>query len=167
MAKYKKPSVTDWLRFTNKVQIDDINTCHIWVGTKTQGKYGVFNWHKHRYMAHRIIWEWTYGEIPDKMLICHKCDNPSCVNIKHLFLGNYKDNMQDAVQKGRMKRSPNAGRKKLRTPKHKAIVQDYQNNVPVKQICETYGCTRQWVLFLVKESGTPSHKKGRLPNKLQ
>lgn len=57
------------------------------------------------YSAHRISWAIENNSIiPEKMMICHTCDNPSCVNPNHLYLGTGFDNNKDTVNRGRANR---------------------------------------------------------------
>jgi hypothetical protein len=78
--------------------------CWIWDGAINQGGYGYF-WGKEKnkqVRAHRFFYEKFIGPIPAGMQVNHHCDNPSCVNPEHLFVGTQSDNIQDAWDKKRM-----------------------------------------------------------------
>lgn len=82
------------------------NVCHEWLGKRDRAGYGIFNTYERTkngaYRAHVYAWERANGQNrPTGMQICHRCDNPPCVNPAHLFLGTSLDNMRDKVAKGR------------------------------------------------------------------
>lgn len=85
------------------------NECWNWVGkSKHPNGYGQISaGRKNRFKAHRVMWILINGDIPKGYYICHKCDNPSCCNPNHLFLGTPKDNMIDRDNKGRGIKPPN------------------------------------------------------------
>jgi hypothetical protein len=76
-------------------------TCKEFIGARNHLGYGKVGFHGKVMHAHRLAYKLFYGEIPKGKLVCHKCDNPSCVNPDHLFLGTHKDNTQDMIDKGR------------------------------------------------------------------
>jgi len=91
-------------RFWVKVNIpkDHVTDCWEWQTGKDKDGYGRFSIrHDKTYRAHRFSYEYYFGTIPNKMLICHTCDNTSCVNPHHLFIGTNTDNLQDMSNKGR------------------------------------------------------------------
>lgn len=73
--------------------------CWEWLASKNEAGYGIFGVGKDTDKAPRISWRLINGKIPTGLIICHKCDNPGCVNPDHLFLGTHKDNRQDAIKK--------------------------------------------------------------------
>lgn len=95
-------------RFWAKVQRSA--GCWLWQGSQLgRDGYGQFvaqagpgkAGQKHLY-AHRVAWILARGPLPAGAFVCHHCDNPTCVNPDHLFVGTHTDNMQDASAKGRL-----------------------------------------------------------------
>jgi hypothetical protein len=103
---YSKEHILE--RLNRYIKKSNTNDCHYWVGSLTRkGGYGNIKIREKGnrdnikiFKAHRLIYEFLVGPIGDKHVL-HKCDNPQCVNPKHLFLGTHQDNMRDMVQKRR------------------------------------------------------------------
>lgn len=77
--------------------------CWEWTGTKMKDSRGVMSVNGKNQTAPRISWYVHFGYWPEKgVFVCHSCDNPSCVNPKHLWLGDVKSNAQDAASKKRL-----------------------------------------------------------------
>lgn len=73
--------------------------CVEWDGALHRDGYGRVG--KKRIALHRLVWEENFGTIPEGLCVLHRCDNPSCINVDHLFLGTQRDNNQDRIRKGR------------------------------------------------------------------
>jgi hypothetical protein len=87
-------------RFFDKVDKSE-GGCWVWKGSIRAG-YGVFWDGKKNVSAHRWSYEYHKRKISNGKVICHRCDNPLCVNPEHLFQGTHKRNMEDASSKGRL-----------------------------------------------------------------
>lgn len=82
-------------------KITKSNFCWVWRGLVTKDGYGRISIYGKTVLTHRLSWVLHFGEIPKELGVLHKCDNPSCVNPDHLFLGTFQENMRDKINKKR------------------------------------------------------------------
>lgn len=118
--------------------------CWYWTGKCTPRGYGVIEIDKRAKLVHRVMYR-QYISDPGDLSVCHKCDNPCCVNPNHLFLGTHTDNMQDMVKKGR--RRPTTGED---NPKSKLTICDVMKirsyrGVPHSDIAYAFGVSRSTI----------------------
>ena len=99
MGRHKKDPQ---LNFESKFSVGFDNQCWEWLAAKTPKGYGIF-WDGIKLnIAHRYAYKQYKGEIPNGIHVCHSCDNPSCVNPEHLWLGTNLQNRIDSKNKNRI-----------------------------------------------------------------
>jgi hypothetical protein len=98
-----KPRITFIEKFCLVLNVSEvINKCWNWPKGKDRKGYGQFHHGRNGiYKAHRVSYQIFKGDIPERLCVCHSCDNAGCVNPDHLWIGTIKDNNLDRVRKGR------------------------------------------------------------------
>lgn len=134
-------------RFFAKIHAPNRMGCCEWAGKLNSAGYGRFQANKIQYRAHRFSWIISNGDIPDGLLVCHKCDNPRCVNVDHLFLGTDLDNNLDKIKKGRANMPKGEMSHKARLTENK--IKDIRNsNISSRKLALCYGVSHHAILCI-------------------
>lgn len=88
-------------QFWQRVEIKRPDDCWLFTGRKNQDGYGQIAYQCKTQNANRVSYIIANGPIPKGMVVMHTCDNPPCVNPKHLKIGTQQQNIEDMVSKGR------------------------------------------------------------------
>lgn len=117
--------------------------CWDWSGTKNKQGYGGML-HRHKVLkAHRVSYMIHKGMIPDGLFILHRCDNTSCSNPEHLFLGNQSENMIDMVSKNR-----NHVRNKINSDQVLEIRKMLSLDIPMTKIAKKYNVSDVCIFYI-------------------
>lgn len=88
--------------------------CWNWIGGRgDRFGHGGFSINQSPFYAHRVAFKLHHKQINNNLLVCHKCDNPSCVNPRHLYQGSDQDNANDKLARGRQNKGSKNGQSKL------------------------------------------------------
>ena len=134
----------------SKIDVKTEDECWNWKGYKNEGGYGRTWINDCGYYAHRVIYDLVYPNIitlsapkntDETGFILHTCDNPSCCNPKHLWVGNCIENIADKVKKGRSAdfsgdKGPNC---KLSMAQAQEIRQKRKDGISTKELSNQYG----------------------------
>ena len=139
------PLIDRFLRRVNKngklVSVE-LGNCWEWLGAYYTTGYGQLVkdvWDEE--LTHRWSYKYYIGDIPDKKLVRHKCDNRSCVNPDHLELGDSKENVKDMLE--RNKNNP-CGRK-FNKEQMEDIKKIREEGKTYQEIATLYNCNRRTI----------------------
>ena len=138
--------------FWSRVKIGSVNECWLWLGATVGSRggklyYGRLPFRGRKIMAHRLAMVLS-GIRVGRSLVCHRCDVPLCVNPKHLFLGTQKDNITDAVNKGRFAVGERHWGAKLTEEEVRAIRREVGSDYV--RIAEKYGISRHQIRKIIR-----------------
>ena len=119
------------------------STCWLWTGGKLRRGYGQFH-ASGEIQAHRVSYKIHIGKIPEKLIILHKCDNPSCVNPEHLIAGTQKQNIEDSIRKGRFTRGEKVWKAKL-SPKKISEIRNLRMKFDVEIIAKKFNVSKSTI----------------------
>lgn len=134
--------------------INDTDQCVEWRGPHNTEGYGVFK-ARGDHRAHRVSYERAHGPIPSGQLVRHTCDNPPCVNPRHLLLGTDADNNHDMMQRrrNRQPRGEDQGSAKLTTEQVREIRRRYAlGGISQQALGNEYGINQRTVSKIVRQS---------------
>jgi hypothetical protein len=138
--------------------MDDLGPCREWPGSRDGDGYGRIRWGRGGYVAvHRLIWIGAHGDVPEvdgkPGLVLHRCDNPPCFRLDHLYVASHADNMRDRGLAGHAAVYGEAnGMAKLTAEDVRVIRLLYGQGYVQSVIARDYELTQQQVSAIVRRT---------------
>lgn len=140
--------------WTEVIVRPELGACWEWNGGRNATGYGRTSFAlkgKYNYLVHRLSYEHWVGDLLDSEVVCHKCDNPPCMNPAHLFKGSHADNQHDAVAKQRNAFGERNGHHKLTEDQVRSIRAAYvPRKVTQAYLGEVYGVSQTAIGLIVR-----------------
>ena len=134
--------------------VDKPGDCWEWLASKGPNGYGQFtatvDGRLRNMRAHRLAYIWAGNDLQADDILCHTCDNPSCVNPNHLFVGTHQDNMADKVEKDRQAKGEGIAVSILTEPQIHEIRRRFAFGESGPTIADDFGVTKQCVYAIAK-----------------
>jgi len=149
MSRPPRPSIgtEEFLKiFLEKILPDQKTNCWNWLGSRDGHGYGRIGVQSKRWSAHRLAWTMHNGPVPPGLHVLHKCDNPSCVNPNHLWLGSHADNMIDRERKGR-----NAATRLTQDQKNRIRQRYKPRTVTIANLAHAYRVSRMAIVRAIHD----------------
>lgn len=136
-------------RLLAKIKKDSVSGCWNWTASVDTHGYGHMRADGKVRLAHRLSYEAHRGPIPKGMQVCHHCDNRTCLNPSHLFIGTWRDNMMDKLSKNRQSRTRQCGETNPRSKLTEADVRAIRSATDKQQaIADQYGLHRAYISLI-------------------
>lgn len=146
MTRSRSPQTKEDVRRFCTVSPD--TGCWVWKGKPDSRGYGqVLRAKVACKSAHRLSWTLHFGRPPKGIMVCHKCDNPPCVNPDHLFLGTGRDNSVDAMLKDRVAHGERHGMAKLT---EKSVLEIRGSSLSQVRLAQKYGVSKALIYYIQK-----------------
>jgi len=139
-------------QFWSKVKIVDLFECWEWQAAKIWNGYGRIVVNQKWLLAHRVAYELSFGNITEGLCVLHKCDNRSCCNPAHLFLGTQADNIHDMCLKNRQSSAIGSHNynAKLSEDDVIKIIELLKNNMNQREIADKFLVTQTTITYIKK-----------------
>lgn len=150
-----------------KIKIDEETGCWMWQAFRNPKGYGMIYYDGRVWLAHRLSFTLHRHNIPGGLCACHSCDTPSCVNPDHIFLGSNADNVQDAVNKGRIPFGESRSNSKLTDELVMEMVSKYANGATSRELSEEYGIHEAYVPAIIRGKQWKHVQRGGVKSRLR